>query len=37
MQRFKKFGINGLIDKPKGRPAMNKSKKHVKPLTPLKD
>ncbi|MGV6988044.1 IS3 family transposase [Testudinibacter sp. P80/BLE/0925] len=39
LQRFKQFGINGLIDKPKGRPAVNKpnkSKKHVKPLTPLK-
>ncbi|MGR3808011.1 IS3 family transposase [Pasteurella testudinis] len=38
LQRFNKFGINGLIDKPKGRKAMNppkKPKKHAKPLTRL--
>ncbi|TNG89801.1 helix-turn-helix domain-containing protein, partial [Pasteurellaceae bacterium USgator11] len=43
LQRFKKFGINGLIDKAKGRPTMNKSKKsknpkkQTKPLTGLEE
>ncbi|HDR1345982.1 TPA: transposase [Pasteurella multocida] len=35
LQRFKQFGIKGLIDKPKGRKAVKKPKKHTKPLTRL--